>query len=144
MKNLLLIALAAACLGGCFASGGPGVATARGGGQSLTASPTLPASEGSVKFGVAKNDNTSIALTVKHLPHPDKLTPPASVYVVWTRAKKDAPPQNIGALTVDKNLTGTLNTVSPLHAFDLLITAEASGQVLAPSGRDLLWTSYSR
>lgn len=117
-----------------------------GGGEktSLSSNPVLPAAESTVKFKATKNDNTRITLKVKHLAHPEKLTPPASHYVVWTRATKDAVPQSIGALVVDKNLTGKLDAETPLHSFELFITAEASGQVQAPSGDPLLWTNYSR
>jgi hypothetical protein len=110
----------------------------------LTTSPLIPAAEGDVKFSPVKNDNTGIDLRVKHLAEPEKLTPPAQTYVAWIRNGKDAAPQNIGALTVDKELTGELSTVTPLHAFDLFVTAEASGQVQQPAGQPLLWTSYSR
>lgn len=110
----------------------------------LSAIPTMPAAEGSARFSATKNDNTRIALKVKHLAHPERLTPPASHYVVWTRATKDAAAQNIGALVVDDDLTGTLDTETPLHSFELLVTAEGSGQVQTPSGEPLLWTSYSR
>lgn len=111
---------------------------------SLSTSPTMPAAQGSARFSPTDNDNTSIALKVKHLAHPARLTPPASHYVVWTRANKDASAQNIGALKVDKRLNGHLDTETPLHSFELFITAEASGQVQATSGPSLLWTSYSR
>jgi hypothetical protein len=110
----------------------------------LLTSPALPSVEGRVKFNVTVNDNTSIELTVKHLPRPERLTPPASNYVVWTRATKEAPAQSIGALVVDKDLNGKLVTETSLHSFDLFITAEDSGQVQQPSGQPLLWMSYSR
>jgi hypothetical protein len=110
----------------------------------LLTSPALPSVEGRVKFSVTKNDNTSIELTVKHLPRPERLTPPASNYVVWLRATKEAPAQSIGALVVDKDLNGKLVTETALHSFDLFITAEDSGQVQQPSGQPLLWMSYSR
>jgi hypothetical protein len=110
----------------------------------LSTSPSLPAVEGKARFGVTINDNTSITLTVKHLAHPQKLTPPSSNYVVWTRATKDSPAQNLGALVVDKDLNGKLVTETALHSFDLFITAEDSGQVQQPSGQPLLWMSYSR
>lgn len=116
----------------------------RGGGQSMTASPKVPAAEGSVKFGKAANDNTSIDLEVKHLADPEKLTPPAQVYVVWIRPAAGAPAQNIGALVVDKNLTGRLKTVTALHAFELLVTAESSRVPAEPTGEPLLTTSYSK
>jgi hypothetical protein len=111
--------------------------------RSLTASPTIPAAEGKVTFGKTKNDNVAVDLTVKHLANPEKLSPPAANYVVWLQPNNSATPQNIGALKVDKDLTGTLQTQTAMHSFDLFITAEGSGQVLAPAGKRLLWTSYS-
>ncbi len=113
-------------------------------GVSLSTSSTLPAAEGTVKYKRSENDNTIIALKVKHLAQPEKLTPPASTYVVWTRANKDAEPQNIGALKVDDNLDGSLNGETPLHSFELFITAESSSQVKLPTGQPMLWTNYSR
>ena len=110
----------------------------------LLTSPALPSVEGRAKFRVTANDNTSIELTVKHLARPERLSPPASNYVVWLRATKEAPAQSIGALVVDKDLNGKLITETALHSFDLFITAEDSGQVQQPSGQPLLWMSYSR
>lgn len=120
-----------------------GCALLGGGGSAMNASPAIPAVEGHAKFGRAPNGNTSVDVTVKHLADPEKLTPPANTYVVWLRPNKDAAPQNIGALTVDKKLNGELNTVTALRTFDLFITAEASGQVQAPTGQPLLWTSHN-
>lgn len=110
----------------------------------LSVSPKVPAAEGAVNFTVTKNDNTRIALKVRHLAFPEKLTPPAGSYVVWTRADKDAPFQNIGSLLVDRDLLGSLETETPLHRFELFITAEPMGQAQKPSGDSLLWTSYDR
>ena len=76
----------------------------------------MPAAEGHARYGVTKNDNTSIVLKVKHLANPEKLIPPAGNYVVWTRATKDAPAQNIGELKADKNLEGELNGETPFTA----------------------------
>ena len=113
-------------------------------GVSLSTTPSMPAAEGHARYSVTANDNTHIVLKVKHLAQPAKLTPPAATYVVWTRTTKDAPPQNIGALIVDNNLNGELDGETPLHSFELFVTAEASGQVQTPSGQSLLWTNYSR
>ena len=115
-----------------------------GGTTRLSSSPTLPAVDGRAKFTATKNDNTRIELTVKHLPHPGKLTPPANTYVVWTRATKYGPVQNMGALMVDKNLNGKLVTETALHSFELFITAEDSGQIQEPLGQSLLWMNYNR
>ncbi|NNN06362.1 MAG: hypothetical protein HKL90_10720 [Elusimicrobia bacterium] len=139
MKTVL-VGILSAGIAGAFL---PGCALLGGAGPRMNASPTVPAAEGRVKFGGASNGNTSIDLTVKHLADPARLTPPANNYVVWVRASKNAAAQNIGALSVDKNLTGTLNTVTALRTFDLFITAEGSGQVQLPTGQPLLWTSHS-
>lgn len=133
---VLSAAVGAGILSGCALLGG-------GAGSRMNASPAVPAAEGHAKFGKAPNDNTSIDLTVKHLADPQKLTPPANNYVAWLRASKDAPAQNIGALTVDKNLVGRLTTVTALRTFDLFVTAEASGQIQQPTGQPLLWISHN-
>ena len=50
----------------------------------------------------------------------------------------------MGALVVNKNLDGKLVFITPLHTFELFITAEASGQIQQPFGEPLLWISYNR
>lgn len=134
-RATIMAAAAATAMTGCAIFGGR---------VALSTSPGMPASEGSVRFSVTNNDNTSIDLRVKHLAHPDKLTPPAGSYVVWTKANKDAKPQNIGALKVDDDLYGAFQAETPLHSFELFVTAEPTGEVQQPSGAPLLWTSYSR
>ena len=134
-KNVAVLAAALAVMTAC-AAGSREV--------KLSAGPSTPAAEGSVLFSVTKNGNTGIVLKVKYLPHPDKLTPPTSAYVVWTRANKDAAAQNIGMMKVDADLVGLFNAETPLHSFDLFVTAEASGEAQTPTGTSLLWTSYSR
>lgn len=125
---LLAVAFAAGCAGT----------------EKLSASPALPAAEGTVRCSKAANDNTAIDLKVKHLASPDRLTPPAAVYVVWTKTDKDAQPRNIGALEVDESLTGRLRTVTSLRRFELFVTGEATGQAPSPSGEPLLWANCSR
>lgn len=138
LSAVLAAAVAAGALSGCAMLGLGGNAGAR-----MDASADIPAAEGRVRYGRAPNGNTSIDLTVKHLADPKKLTPPANNYVVWLRAAKDGVAQNIGALTVDKNLVGRLTTVTALHTFELFVTAEASGQLQQPTGRPLLWSSHN-
>jgi uncharacterized protein (UPF0333 family) len=133
--GILLAAAGAGSLAGCSMFGGAK--------NKLSASPTIPAAESIVRFKRTSNDNTSIKLKVKHLANPEKLTPPAKNYVVWLSSNPTATPQNIGALEVDRKLTGTLDTVTALHSFKLFITAEASGQVQQPSEPPLLWTDHN-
>ncbi|MDP3541765.1 MAG: hypothetical protein Q8T11_04775 [Elusimicrobiota bacterium] len=127
-----------------LAAGAALLAAGCAGTETLSASPALPAAEGTVRCAKAANDNTSIDLKVKHLANPDRLTPPAAVYVVWTKTDKDAEPRNIGALTVDESLTGRLKTVTSLRRFELFVTGEATGQAPSPSGEPVLWANCSR
>jgi len=110
--------------------------------NTMNVSPDIPAASGKVKFGKANNGNTSIDLMVKYLADPQKLQPPEAIYVVWVSADKDSPAQNVGALMVDDHRKGTLKTVTPLHTFQLFVTAEASGQVQTPTGTRLIWTEH--
>ena len=132
IATLLLAASALLFVAGCA---GP---------EKLSVTSSIPSAEGSVECDKASNGNTSIDLKVKHLASPDRLTPPASVYVVWLKTDKDAPPQNIGALEVDKNLNGRLKTVTSQRRFELSVTGEGSGQATAPSGKPLMWANCSR
>jgi len=106
----------------------------------MNVSPDIPAAQAKVKFGKSDNGNTTINLEVKYLAEPEKLQPRAATYVVWVSEDKDAPPQNVGALMVDKHRKATLRTVTPLHTFRLFVTAEADGQVQMPTGPRLIWT----
>lgn len=139
MKNVLIAVLSAAVVAVAIT----GCAMLGRGPDKMNVSPSIPAAEGYTEFGKARNGNTSIDLTVKHLANPEKLTPPAHNYVVWVRANQKADAQNIGALAVDDKLTGRLTTVTALHTFDLFITGETTGQVQQPTGDQLLWTSHT-
>ena len=111
--------------------------------NTMSVSPDIPAAEGKVKFGNGDNGNTTIYLSVKYLADPQKLQPPASTYVAWVSESKGSPAQNIGALKVDNHHKGTLKTLTPLRAFQLFVTAEASSQVQAPTGSRLLWIEHT-
>ena len=119
----------------------------------LAASNKVPAAEGTVKVGETANDNTSIALNVKHMAPPQRVITDATTYVVWLRpsAAVRSPSgtdtklaQNLGALRVDNNLNGSLDGVTPFRDFEIFITAEQSPTVTTPTGEPLLWTSVKR
>lgn len=109
----------------------------------MNVSPEIPAAKGEVHFGKTDDGNISIHLSVKYLADPQKLQPPAAIYVVWVSKDKDSPAQNIGALNVEKDREGKIKTVTPFHAFQLYVTAEANGEVQAPTGTRLLWIDYN-
>lgn len=105
----------------------------------LQASKAVPAASGKVDVRTGENDNRIVKVTVDHLAPPERLTPPGSVYVVWTQALGDgARPTNVGALHVRKDLTGELDTTTPLRAFRVIVTAEPGPTVEAPSGAPVL------
>jgi hypothetical protein len=126
---LLLLAMAAGCAG-------PQVR--------MTVTEQMPAAEGNVKVSEADNENTALEVTVRHLASPEKIAPQATTYVVWARARGADSAQNLGALRVDDDLQGTLETVTPLRTFELFITAEASATSQSPSTPRLLTASVER
>jgi hypothetical protein len=126
---LLLLAIAAGCAG-------PQVR--------MTVTEEMPAAEGRVKVGEADNENTALEVTVEHLAAPEKIAPEATTYVVWALATGTDSAQNLGALRVDDDLKGSLETVTPLRAFEVFITAEASATARSPSTPRLLTASVER
>lgn len=103
-----------------------------------------PAAQGTVKAKAGENQNTQIAIEVKHLAEPYRVQPRARVYVAWINPQgQEAQPRNVGALRVDKNLTGKLQTVTPYTNFDVTVTAEESPTASSPSGPPVLRTTVS-
>lgn len=105
--------------------------------------PQTPAAEGRITTGNGRNGNLQLAIEVRHLAHPERVSPGATTYAVWVQPA-GGPPQNIGALRVDGDLTGRLETLTPLHEFDLFITTEADQTVAAPTGPRVLSAAVSR
>ncbi len=98
-----------------------------------------PAAQGHLKTKETSNGNVHIDLEVQHLAPAPKLSDGATTYVVWVRpAGGDGKPINVGALKVDKDLEGELETVTSFTRFTLFVTAEADAQVTVPSGVDVL------
>ena len=89
----------------------------------LVSSPNAPAASGELTTEEGENGNLKLAIEVKHLAAPEKVQPGAKVYVVWVEAA-GAAPQNVGALRLDEDHTGRLDTTTPHRRFNLAITAE--------------------
>jgi hypothetical protein len=107
--------------------------------QTMRSSTLTPASEGTVKVEPGADHALNLSLKVRHLAPAAKVWPEATTYVVWVQPR-NAPPQNVGVLTMDSNLEGGLEATTPHHRFQVLVTPEASGQVSAPS-HDAVFTS---
>ena len=120
--------------GGCAAESG----TVR-----MTGSQDVPSAQGLVKATPTDDDNTRLLVEVKHLAEPEGVTPGATTYVVWARTGTQVP-QNLGALRVDRDLKGTLSTVTALRTFDVFVTAEPSALVAAPTTQCFLSASVQR
>jgi hypothetical protein len=105
----------------------------------MVSSEGVPASEGTVDATAGANGNTNVAIRVKHLAPPSKVQADATVYVVWIQPH-NAEAQSVGALVVNSNLEGRLDTVTPHRRFAVMVTPEPSGQVSRPT-HDPVFTS---
>lgn len=111
----------------------------------LTAGQQTTAAQGQVTAKAGPNNNTQLEVRVKHLASPQKVMPGATVYVVWVRGTNESDrPQNVGALRLDSDLQGSLDTTTPLRSFDLLITAESGPTVVEPVSGTVLIGRISR
>lgn len=109
----------------------------------LGSSSEVPAAQGKVALHHTTNGNVEINLLVKHLAPPGRITPGANVFVVWTRGlAAGSEAQNLGALKVNKQLSGKLKSITAMPAFDLFITCEQSQTVTTPSSLELLPLRY--
>jgi hypothetical protein len=108
------------------------------------ASSITPAATGEVVATPDRNGNTRLKIDVENLAPPDRVMPGATVYVVWaTGLYPGAIPRNLGALRVDKDLRGTLQSATPLQSFDLTITAEELARAAEPGGTEVLHVRIS-
>ncbi len=100
--------------------------------QEMHSSADAPASEGTVKISSGDNGNSKVSVRVKHLATPSRMAADSTVYVVWIQPK-EGERQNVGALTLNKDLEGSLDTLTPHRRFKLSVTPEPSGQAASPS-----------
>jgi hypothetical protein len=100
--------------------------------QQMLSSVSVPAGQGTVTFGAVDNGNTDVTIRVKHLALPSKIASNATTYVVWIQPSNGAK-QNVGALALNDNLEGKLDTVTPHRRFLLTVTPEPGGRVGTPT-----------
>jgi hypothetical protein len=92
------------------------------------------AAKGELKIKEGDNGNTALGVNVKYLAPPEKMAPNATTYVVWAKPRVgDMRPQNLGALHVNDDREGSLDTVTSLKNFDVIETPEPSAAVTAPT-----------
>ena len=102
-----------------------------------------PAGHGTVEATKGDNDNTKLDVRVKHLAPPSKLADDASVYVGWIQTPKGEV-QNVGALDVDKDLVGRLETTTPHKTFTVSVTPEPSARMAAPTHKAVFTSEVDR
>lgn len=138
-----VVAAAGLSLVGCatpgFMQGGKSSAMT----QPMKGSEASPAGQGTVAVAKGPSGNTSLTVRVKHLAPAERLANDASVYVVWVEPD-GAPPQNVGVLTVDNNLQGSLTTITPHKRFRVIVTPEKSGEINAPEHDEVFTTDVQR
>lgn len=106
-------------------------------------SNTVPAAEIVVKKKQNKNNNYAIELTAENLADPSRLNPPKNNYSVWIVIENNAV-KNIGQLT-NKNAKKTvLKTVTPFNFKEIFITAEESGNLNYPRGKEISRTTINQ
>jgi hypothetical protein len=100
--------------------------------QEMHSAAEAPASEGTVRVTAGENGNSKLSIRVKHLASPSRMSADSTVYVVWVQPR-EGERQNVGALTLNKDLEGSLETLTPHRRFTLSVTPEPSGQAASPS-----------
>jgi hypothetical protein len=112
----------------------------RGGNQqtwTMHATDKLPAGQGKVQVATAKDGNHDVKVEIKNMAPPDRLYEGSSAFVVWLKAE-NGDFQNVGALKVDKDFKGELETKTPFSNFDVLVTAESSAAATTPSTNTIM------
>jgi hypothetical protein len=100
--------------------------------KTLRASPSIPSGAGTVEATTEGNGNTRLSIRVEHLAPPARVAPDATVYVAWVQPGS-AVIQNVGALSVNDDLEGHLDTVTPHKRFAIMITPEPSAAGSRPT-----------
>lgn len=149
MKKTMIQAVVAAAglaVAGCaapFAMGSGDKGKSQAVTQPMRGSDASPAGQGTVAVAKGASGNTALTVRVKHLAPAERLASDTSVYVVWV-TPEGAPPQNVGILTVDRDLQGTLSTITPHKRFKVMVTPEKSGEITAPEHDEVFTSDVER
>lgn len=111
--------------------------------QTMNSSSNTPAAQGTVSTAEGDNGNTAVSVRVKHLAPPSKMVSDATVYVVWIQPG-DAAIQNVGAMTLDDDLEGRLDTVTPHSRFKLTVTPEPGPRGSQPTNEPVFSSDVER
>ena len=107
----------------------------------LRSSTDIPAARGGWSLKGSEGPNQVVDVTVAHMAQPSKVRANATAYVVWLDPAGTQAPINMGALSVDKDLKGSLEFKTPFQQFDVFVTAEPTPTVQVPSDKKLMTAS---
>ena len=124
----------ALALGGCGHMGRSSEQT-----WTMNTAESVPAAIGKVKVAEEKDGNTKVKVEVEHLAQAADVKGTASTYVVWLKPDSGTA-QNVGALIVDKDRKGKLETKTAFKDFQVFVTAEADAHVTSPSQTTVMAT----
>ncbi len=103
-----------------------------------------PEAQGKLAVQEEKNGNTIVRLSVSNAPLVEDFRESAKIYVVWAQEPGGGRAFNLGALNVETGGKGTIESLTPLSAFDIYLTAEGEAEARMPSGNRLLWASVAK
>jgi hypothetical protein len=104
----------------------------------LRSSSDIPAAQGRLVVKGSDGPNQVVAVSVEHMAAPTKVRSGATAYVVWLQPDLARDPINMGILTVNKDLKGTLEFKTPFQKFEVFVTAEGNAVNQSPSDQKLL------
>ncbi len=100
-------------------------------------SSVAPAADIKAKTHVDKNSNKVVTVNAKNLASPERIDPSSTAYVIWGKNDKSEDIRNLGQLQNKNAATASLTTVTPFDIDEIIITAEPSGSVTAPTGTEI-------
>jgi hypothetical protein len=105
----------------------------------MNSSGNVPAASGDVTTRKWEGRERAVEVKVKHLAPANQVVTGATCYVVWFRSMEaNAPAQNMGVLSLNSNLEGTLVASTSFVDFDVLVTAEGTPSVTQPSTNEIM------
>lgn len=106
-------------------------------------SELVPAANITAKKKQDKNKNFIIELTAYNLAEPSRLSPPKNVYSVWIVAENGTT-KNVGQLINENAKKAVLESTTPFNVKEIFITAEETGDLSYPQGKEVSRTTFNK
>lgn len=112
----------------------------------MTNPEKVPAAEVTLTTDESDDGMVEYKLDVRHLAPADKIDGDATSYVAWIEptSPTSGPPQNIGALDLQDDLSARLEGKTPFNHFNFFVTTEPTTVATAPSGEKIFESEVSR